>query len=41
MTRSDKRWDISALRDWIVLAVMVVLYSAFCLSLFLFEPGIR
>lgn len=41
LTRDDRRWDISAWRDWIILLVMVLVYVAFAVTIYLFEPGIR
>lgn len=41
MRRTDRRYDISDLRDWTILAVMVALYVLFALTVFLLEPGIR
>lgn len=41
LTRNDRRWDISAWRDWIILLVMVLVYVAFAVTIYLFEPGIR
>lgn len=40
--RSDNRWDPqNARRDWIVIAVLVIIYLVWTGTMFLFEPGIR
>lgn len=40
--RSDNRWDIAhANRDWMIIAVLVVVYLIWTGVLFLFEPGLR
>jgi len=40
--RNDNRWDIRrANRDWIIIAVLVVIYLVWTGTVFLFEPGIR
>jgi hypothetical protein len=41
MTRTDRRWDISTWRDWLILAIMCLLFIGYCLAMYLFEPGIR
>ena len=38
----DRRWEPrQQLRDWIWLAVMIVVYCAWTLFVFLTEPGLR
>jgi hypothetical protein len=40
--RVDNRWDFARRnRDWIVIAVLVIIYLAWTGIVFLFEPGIR
>jgi hypothetical protein len=40
--RSDNRWDPqNGRRDWIVIAVLVVIYVLWMGTIYLFEPGIR
>lgn len=40
--RADNRWDPRhARRDWIVIAVLVLIYLMWTGMVFLFEPGIR
>jgi len=40
--RLDNRWDPQhARRDWIVIAILVVVYLVWTSIMFLFEPGIR
>lgn len=40
--RADNRWQPeNARRDWIVIAVLIVIYLAWTGIVFLFEPGIR
>ncbi len=40
--RADNRWDITkANRDWIIIAVMVIVYLVWTGIVFLFEPGIK
>lgn len=40
--RADNRWDPqNARRDWIVIAVLVVIYLVWTGVVFWFEPGIR
>ena len=40
--RADNRWDpLHGNRDWIVIAVLVVVYLIWTGVLFLFEPGLR
>lgn len=40
--RADNRWDIEhANRDWIIIAILIVVYLIWTGTVFLFEPGIR
>ena len=40
--RADNRWDIQhARRDWIIIAILVVIYLVWTGTVFIFEPGIR
>lgn len=40
--RADNRWDPGkARRDWIVIAILVMIYLVWTGIVFLFEPGIR
>ncbi len=40
--REDERWSFAnQVRDWIIFAVIAVLWAAWMLAIFLIEPGIR
>jgi hypothetical protein len=40
--RLDNRWDPqNSGRDWIVIAILIVIYLLWAGTMFLFEPGIR
>lgn len=40
--RADNRWDPgNGRRDWIIIAMLVVIYLVWTGIMFLFEPGIR
>ena len=40
--RTDNRWDFPHKnRDWIVIAVLIVIYLVWTGIVYLFEPGIR
>lgn len=42
LEREDDRWRVGAqLRDWGVLAVLVIIYLVWTQIIYLFEPGIR
>lgn len=40
--RVDNRWDPgNARRDWIIIAILAVVYLLWMGTMYLFEPGIR